>query len=188
MLVGAAENALSGDEAARLREHLDACETCRMELAGLRTAVVALRGTLEELAPRRNYLTEPRLQRLMAYYHRGPKIFRLVTYRQFVAAAAAVAIVVSTAFIAANAIRMQQPLREPPMVTEVPAPRYIPVVLAASGQGEPLNVVRPLSPGGWPAAVAGAPAGGELASTSSAHMTIPVNHAFYDPEESSHWW
>lgn len=190
-LLEAAEDELPQDERARLDEHLAHCRACRAEFEGLRRAADALRVAAVELAPPRPYLTPERFRRLMAAHEGAPKIFKLVTYRQFVAVAAAAAIIVSVAVIAWHVGQMRQVGEQDPFFVQAPASLpYVPVVLATTGrQGEPMNVVRSLPAGAefgplWD----GSPSAVRLVGADSAGVLVPVDHVFYDPEESSRWW
>jgi len=196
-LVEAVETELSGEGRRSLEEHLAQCGACRAEFRDLQKASSTLRGAVQELAPAQTYLTGERLASLMASYGRltadyrqERRIFSLLTYRRFVAAAAAAAILVSAAFIAASFVRMRRLQRAEPVVRgeAVPSP-YVRVVVAAMGQGEPVNVVRsiPVGPTAWP--LGEQPArGAQLVRAESLGVRVPVDHAFYDPEESSQWW
>jgi anti-sigma factor RsiW len=186
----AAEGDLKGDGRGALEEHLVVCEACRTEFDELGKAVGALREAVGGLAPVRRYLTAERRERLMAAYADEPKLFRLITYRRFIAAAAAVAIVVSGAVIATSVARMtrSRPKELPVAAGPVAAP-YVPVILAATGQGGPVNVIRSIPVGTEAWSQWDEPArGARIVRTDSAGVRIPVDHAFYDPEESSHWW
>jgi len=178
-----------------VEEHMAGCAACRAELEELRRASGALRQAACELAPQGAYLTPERLGRLMAAHEQlaaaqEPRIFKLLTYRRFVAAAAAAAIIVSVGAIAVNLLLMRQPAeKEGPVADSLPAPSYVPVVWAATGQGEPVSVIRsiPVSAETWSSWEEPA-RGPHLLRTDSPGIRIPVDHAFYDPEESSRWW
>ncbi len=194
-LLDAADEALGRQEAARLEEHLDGCPACRAELSELRTGANALRRAAPELAPKRRYLTVERYASLLAARGRPARIFRLATYPQFVALAAAAAILISAATIAwhvqfaAAPQAPAAPLAPAVPLAEGPHPQgYVPVVLATHGQGEPVNVVRGIALGGiaWPPREQ--PAAPTLVRTDTRGVTVPVDHAFYDPDTSSHWW
>ena len=150
-----------------------------------------LREAIPSLAPRQAYLTRARMQRLMAAHSGSAKIFRLVSYRRFVAAAAAAAILVSAAFITVNLGRMREASQPDELpLAQIPAPsHYVPVVLAATGSGEPGNALGRMSviqeartP--W----AEQPGGERPVGMDSPGIIVPVHHAFYDPEESPYWW
>ena len=73
---------------------------------------------------------------------------------------------------------------------EGPAPLpYIPVVLTSTGQDESIRMIRTI-----PVGVQARPPRDELGrrvrlvETDSPKLWVPADHAFYDPEESSHWW
>ncbi len=194
-LLKAVEGELPQPELSRLREHLDGCRHCREEFEGLREASGALRVAVSELAPRETYLTPARLERLMGAHSVGPRIFKLATYRQFVAGAAAAAILISAAFIAFNLARMEPAAdairgEQTALVRDAGTPPYAPpVVLVATGQGEPADVVRSLTVSGRSRLVSGeSPQGARLLRADSAGVRIPVEHLFYDPEQSSRWW
>ena len=178
-------------------DHVGSSEACEAEYAALKRAVDAVRDALPVLAPQVQYLTAERLARLMDAHARHTRIFRLVTYRQFVAAAAVVAIVVSTAFIAWNLgqARSAAGLDEPPAVlaglagARLPDP-YMPVVAATAAVGDLVTLV-----GSLPASVSAEPATQrradsmiQLVHTDSIGISVPVDHFLYDPEESSRWW
>jgi anti-sigma factor RsiW len=190
MLVEAAEGDLPGKDETVLLQHLAACEDCRAEFSRLRAAVRAVRLAVPEIAPDERYLTPERLDRLVAARERRQKLFRLVTYRQFVAAAAAACIVISGAFIAANLLGMHEGrgAASEPMQAALPSP-YVPAVLAAPRYGEPVTVVHDMAgaPDGSPVWAESGP-NEELVQTDTAGVFVPVNHVFYDAEEASHWW
>jgi len=189
-LVDAVEGQLQGQTESRVRQHLASCEACRTEFDLLHRGVGVLRDTIPALAPHQAYLTRARMERLMAARSGSAKIFRLVSYRAFVAAAAAAAILVSAAFITAALGRTHQTSSQAPAFAQAPVPRvYVPVVLAATRHGEPGNAVGRISvvekarthwvqgPGGeWPVGM------------DSPGAIVPVHHAFYDPEESPYLW
>lgn len=191
-LLEAAEGELEQSEQSLLSAHLAGCPECRAEFEELQRAAEALRRFTPELAPRERYLTPARLRCLLDARAHGPRLFRLFTYRQFIAAAAAAAILISATLIGHNVMRMW-PRPEVEVIPEVAqgpaAVPSIPVVLAATAQDEPMSVVRKLpapspiipdweTPGG----------GARLVAADSPGVRIPVDHAFYDPEESSRWW
>jgi anti-sigma factor RsiW len=188
-LLDAAEGVLGADERSAVDAHLAQCPACRAELAQLTTGLHGLRMHMAALAPRERYLTPARRARVMG--SDGPRIFRLATYRQFVGAAAAAAILVSVAFIAAHllGVRDARRLQEGPAVAAQPEPpvHYVPVMVAAPGQGQPINVAYAAQAAAAPAPRTG-PVAASALRTDSPGVTVPVNHAFYDPEESSHWW
>ena len=191
-LLDALDGLLAGEDLGALNEHLRACPTCRAEFEGLERASAALQESVAELAPEERYLTAERWGRLMAAYSEGPKLFKLITYRRFVPIAAAAAILISAVTIAVNIAWMRRSAgeRRPETVAVRPeAPGYVPVVLAASGHGEPLNVVRSIPVGleAWPLGDEGAQ-GARLVRTDTAGVRVPVDNALYDPEESSRWW
>lgn len=188
MLLEAAEGELPWDHEARLREHLDACEACRRRYGCLRAASAALRDAVPELAPARRYGTPERIEALMARWAAGRKTIRLLTWQRLVACAAAAAILASLPFIVQD-VRSIMRSDEPPAGAVAARPTFIPVVLVVTGQDEPLREVRPL-----PVRTAGGPGevvAGErtrLAGFDSPGLRVPVEHAFYDPDESSRWW
>ncbi len=198
-LLEAAEGCLTGEELRVVEGHLARCTSCRAEFEELRTAAGALRDAVSELAPAESYLTPDRRRRLMAaraegVYAEGSRMFHLVSYRRFIAMAAAAAILVSIGSIGTGLVRMwrYQP-REKRIAAKSGAPSYVSVVLAAPGHGEPVKVVRSIpvssvaSAEGWTLPAEGMPAGG-LVPAESVGVRVPVDHAYYDPEESSRWW
>ena len=189
-LLEAAEGRLAVAEAQALDRHLARCEACRAELGALRRAVEALRAAIPELAPQETYLTAERLNGLMEGHGRHTRIFRLVSYRQFVAAAAVAAIVVSTAFITWNLRQETAPPIDGPSIVAGPLPSpYVPVVMATTGHGDPTSVV-----GSLPASIGVRPIPQRtdpplrLVRTDSPGLIVPVDHVLYDPAESSRWW
>jgi anti-sigma factor RsiW len=187
-LLEAAEGCLAGQELHSVEEHLARCEACRAEFEELRTASCALRDAVPELAPAQSYLTPDRRRRLMAAYAEGPKLFRLVTYRRFIALAAAAAILISAGAIVLNLGRPWHHRQDKTPVA-VQLPQYLPVVLAAAGQGEPVSVFRSIPVSTEAGSAWDEPArGGRIVRADSAGVRIPVDHAYYDPEESSLWW
>lgn len=190
VLVEMAEGSLAGRDETAALQHLAACEECRAEFGRLRAAVGAVRRAVPELAPQERYLTSERLDRLMAAHARSGKLFKLVTYRQFIGGAAAACIVISGAFIAAHLIGMHEGATAVPSPQQAAAPSpYVPVVLAAQRYGEPMTVVHGTSGAPDGRQVWAEPAPNEsLVETDTSGVFVPVNHAFYDAEESSHWW
>jgi hypothetical protein len=197
LLLEAADGELPDAVRRSLQTHLAVCNACRTTFEQTEKAVAALRQAASELAHEQPHLTPQRRKRLLVAYEQRQaehfqeaKLFRLVTYRRFVAAAAAAAILVSAGFIASSLVRMARPVEQEPVIAGGPVPAgYVPVVMAASGQGEPVSIIRRIAVAGeaWP--LGDEPAGGaRLVRSDSAGVMVPVDHAFYDPEESSHWW
>jgi len=190
LLVDAAEDALPRPQREALDSHLGACAACRTQYELLSAGAASLRAALSELAPAEVYLTARRRKRLLEAAQ-APKLFRLLTYRQFVGAAAAAAILVSAVFIGLDVARMRS---EPavtrpaqPPVAQALAP-YVPVVLAAAGQGGPI-LVRNVSMEAEAPLVWEETGPGLLRVTAdSPGLRVPVHHAFYDPDEASRWW
>lgn len=190
-LLDSAEGELSEQEQSLLAEHLAGCSQCRAEFQRLRTAAAAVCQATDDLAPLESYLTAERLDRLMAAYAHGRKTIRLITYRGLVAAAAVAVILVSGAFIAQSLVSMfraAEPMGPGPIIAAGRSfPPAIPVVLAFTSQDEPMRVIRSLTVQGEGQPVwEGRPV--RFVGTNSAGLRVPVNHVFYDPEESSHWW
>lgn len=189
-LLDAAEGALEADEDRLLRTHLAGCAKCSAEFDAITAGMHALRRAVPVVAPREHYLTRARRDRVSD--GGGPRIFRLATYRQFVGAAAAAAILISAAFITAQVLGILDARRlqdAPAVAAQQPAPglRYAPLTVSAPGQTEPISVAHTMRP--VAAAVqAPAPPPTPPLRTDTAGITVPVNHAFYDPEEASHWW
>jgi hypothetical protein len=186
-LLEAAEGVLSADDETAVEAHLARCAKCRAEFGELRRGVDGLRGSVPVLAPRERYLTHARMDQVLG--GEGPRIFQLATYRQFVAAAAAAAIVVSAAFIGARFLGARDARRlmdtRPVAVRTDPPMRRLPVMVEPPGQGQPITVAHSvLTPAPIPAQF-GSQA---VLRTDTPGVTVPVNHALYDPEESSHWW
>ena len=168
----------------RVEEHLARCASCRQEFDQLRVALDALRRTSPLLAPRKSYLTAGRLFRLIDADASRPRTIRLVTFRRLVAAAAVAVILVSAVFIAGDVVHVLRRPEQEPVVAVQPRAR-IPVVLTSTGRDEPMRVVRTLTvraDGRLPTRPV------RLVGASSAGLTVPADHVFYDPEESSHWW
>jgi anti-sigma factor RsiW len=188
-LLDAAEGALATQDRLVVDAHLAQCAACRAELAQLTEGLRGLQEHMPVLAPREHYLTRARLDRVMG--SDGPRIFRLATYRQFVGAAAAAAIIISAAFIAAHILGVRDALRlqdAPAVAMQAEPPvHYVPVMVAAPGQGQPINVAHAAQAAAEPVPRMGSVAASALRMDTPG-VTVPVNHAFYDPEESSHWW
>ena len=143
-LLDVVEGRAAGEERAAVDVHLGGCPQCRAEFEELAEGLHGLLAAMPVVAPRERYLTHARLECIMG--REAPRLFQLATYRQFVAAAAAVAIVISGAFIVAHVlgIRDARRLQEAPPValrTE-PLVHYVPVMVAAPGQGQPINVAQ----------------------------------------------
>jgi hypothetical protein len=107
-----------------------------------------------------------------------------------VAAAAVVTILVSGAVIA---LSLPGLFGTPEPSADVAAagrlPGVIPVVFTSMGQEEPMRVMRSLTVQGADlSGRAGPDRAVRLVETSSPGVLVPVDHAFYDPEESSRWW
>jgi len=189
-LLDAVDGQIEEGELAALREHLARCSACRAEYDRLQSAAQALRTAAPVLAPQQKYLTNERLERLMVDYGRETRILRLYMSRGLVAAAAIAAILVSTAVIVVSLPGVVPGTQPAPMVAEAPArPPVVPVVLTSAGQGEPMRQFRRLtieSPevpvwDRWDRDV-------RFVGNNTEGLVVPVNHVFYDPEESSRWW
>lgn len=171
---------LPWDVESRLREHLDECEKCRSEYERLQCATEALAEAISVLAPAKPYGTPERIEHLMAARAAGGKVVRLMTLRRFVACAAAAVIIAALPFLIRDVRQIASP--EP----SEPTLRAEDVVLASMDTDEPWRQLRPhviaASDG-----TAGAPRP-RLVRLDSGGVRVPVDHAFYDPEESSHWW
>ncbi|NLW49972.1 MAG: zf-HC2 domain-containing protein [Candidatus Brocadiaceae bacterium] len=188
-MIEAAEGDLAEERAASFRSHLASCESCRTAFDLVERGAGILRETIPLLAPRETYLTRARMDQILAARSGETKIFRLFSYRQFVSAAAAAAILISAAFIAGGLASMRSaPPDETPIARVAPA-EYLPIVLAATGREDPGHAL------GHMAVVKGArtswawrPQGERPVSMDSPGVVVPVQHAFYDPAESPYWW
>ena len=195
-LLEAAEGELRGQERAAVEEHLGHCPDCTAELKRLEAAVGAMHEAVELLAPRRAYLTPERLARLTEVLDRRRPKVQLITLRRFVASAAAAAILVALYYLAGDvAILLRQTEESPIVVQRRVRPSAAQVVLGSVGQDEPVRVVRSFPVAAESGAVGEAtrrePADLQAprwVETDSPGLIVPVDHAFYDPEESSHWW
>jgi anti-sigma factor RsiW len=191
LLVDAAQDELDSSERLLLEEHVAGCSGCRQELARLRGAVEAVRAAAEELAPEGAYLTRERLGRLMAGYGRQTRIIPLYLHRGVVAAAAVAAILVSAAVISLNMWEVSPEQEAPSMVAQSPATplRSAPAVLAAFEHGGPAQMIRPVAQTSADRTFREeVPEATPYLSTAAPFVTIPVEHAFYDPDESTRWW
>jgi predicted anti-sigma-YlaC factor YlaD len=180
-LVELVEGELDSKTEARVRNHLQGCRNCRAEFELLRCASEALRQAAYEMAPVERYATPARIDRLMAAHSAAQRRPRLITFRRLVACAAAAVIAVCVPYIVGDLRRLG---------TAEPAPEiYVPVVLAAVAHGEPLREIRPLTVS-LPAAPQRVPAdwSPRLVRLDPPVVRVPVDHAFYDPEECCRWW
>jgi len=187
-LVDFLEGALGRQERADLTAHTARCSECRAELEELERARRALLSAVPWLAPVEPHLTASRIQRLMQAAGHAAVPARVIWSRRLVAAAAVAAILVSGVYIASDLKHYLGQSGEP-VASDVATgqPPQAPVVLASMNQGEPVRVLRTI----WLAtsrAAAAPPGGVQLAATDSAGVVIPVEHPFYDPEESARWW
>ncbi len=170
--------------------HLATCGECRSELDAVQAGCRALTEVLPHIAPRRHYLTDARRQGLAHATVRraGAKVISL---RQFVAAVCAAAILAAAPFLFRDIRALLQPpgTAAQPAVAHAPqVEQQLPVVLTAAGQDEPVRVIRPFAlPDGAFSAGRERPSP-HLVKTTTPGLSVPVQNAFYDPEESSHWW
>jgi anti-sigma factor RsiW len=192
-LLDVVEAELPWEIEARVREHLACCPECREEFERLDRGASALSEALGVLAPARVHRTPERIERLTSACEAARKTVRLMTWRRFVACSAAAAILVSVGFLVGDVRRMQAPSEDDAgaLVAQYDwqPSANVPVVLAATEHGEPIREIRPYAE----AAAGDAPGGAvqwrpKLVRLDSAGFRVPVDHAFYDPRESSYWW
>jgi len=183
-LVEAVEGALPPDEQALLRQHLEGCARCRAEFEALAHASQCLRDALADLVPEETYLTAARRERLLAARARGRKPIRLITWRRFVVAAAAAAIIVSVSFLVGDVLWL---LRGGAGADGGVGERIVVIVAAAPGEAGRAARFVPVRatvamPAGRPGAVP------RVVRTDSPGLRVPVSNGLYDAEESSFWW
>ncbi len=189
VLVDAVEGELSDHRWAALQEHLSGCAECRREFDRLHNASRALRDTVRAVAPEQSYLTPARRRRLVAAYRERHRTTRLFTWRRVVAAAAVAAIVASLPFIVSDILRLLEPSGERTIVQDRQRPTRMAVVFVSTDRAGAEGTVR------FDAARVGTPRGwepprGRLAAVpaDSPGFRVPVDNAFYDPQQSSLWW
>jgi len=192
-LLDVVEAELPWDEEAMVREHLACCPDCREEFERLDRGASFLSEAVGVLAPARPYRTAERIERLMSARESARRPVRLMTWRRFVACSAAAAILVSAGFLVGDVRRMLAPPQDDAVTLmaqyDWQPSANVPVVLAATGHGEPIREIRPYVE----AATGDVPGGAlrwrpKLVSLDSPGFRVPVDHAFYDPLESSYWW
>jgi len=179
-----------------LKEHLAQCADCRAELALLRAGHDALRSTAGRLAPEARYLTRSRLKRLHRALAAQQEGYRRRVLRPLLACASIAAIVVSAFFLYHDMVafrdrRQQEPGAGPGRnVTRVRRWRAQRVGLASVPQEQPLRVVvarMSMEPQGVSVApLPKAPTG--LVLTNTPGVRVPVDHVFYDAEQTGFWW
>ncbi len=188
LLLEAAEGEIPEAERAVLDDHLADCPQCRYELEQLRRTAGSLREAVKTIAhPPTNYLTPRRRARLLKAYRRKRGPVHLLTFRRVVAAAAVAVIIACTPFILGDLQTLLAPEPQPsPVARTTPTVDY--AVLTTTGAEGPVRPVRLLAPR-VELAEPDRPTGrGELVRTSGDGLTVPTQHALYDPEESSRWW
>jgi predicted anti-sigma-YlaC factor YlaD len=190
LLVDAADGEVAEGGDSPLGLHLAECSQCQGELEPLRQAALAVRAAVDELAPQEVYLTSERLGRLMIAYGRDTKVIKLRFHRGLVAATAVAAILVSATVIALSLPSMFTPPDAPGLIASQPVlPSAIPVVLTATGQGEPVRMIRAVTSNTLTPSTSGRlDRGVQFVRTNGSGVSVPVEHALYDPEESSRWW
>jgi len=187
------------DEALRreLEQHIVGCADCRREYRLLQRGREALQAALPNLAPQNGYLTAERLERLLA-----PKADarpRIITFRHFVAAAAAAVILVSGTFLYQDLRSLLGRTHEAPtsagaaMPPGMPAvrPAVVRVVLTPAPQdGESRVVIGHMVPATDRSGPYSpfAPSYGQVLRTTQEGVATPVRSALYDPEEAGYWW
>ena len=183
---------MSAEERAAVRAHLAGCPACRAEADQLRAGARAVRAAVQELAPTQHYLTPARLERLMTARSGSRKPFKIITLHRLVAAAAVAAIVAAAPFLVGDFMQILNPPQEeqPGLVAEAPIPEWHgPAILAATGRGAPMSLMRSVSATAGAPPAAGSPEGRmSLAVSDTPGLRVPVESVLYDPEESSHWW
>lgn len=191
-LLDAVEGDLPGEQERDLLLHLTRCVDCREEYDTVRKGAAALRDNMRELAPHARHLTSARRDALMAQVP-APKVTRLMTVRRFVAAAGVAAIIASAIFLVGDLRQMLAPAEAPAEAPagatqlasrDTPAPQGVPVVLTAASQDEPVRVMPRAAAGRRPVPESSA----ALVHADSPGVAVPVDHKFYDPQESSRWW
>jgi hypothetical protein len=186
------DGGMSAEEGAAVREHLAGCPMCRAEAEQLQAGARAVRAAVQHLAPAQHYLTPQRMERLMAAHRSSRRPFKIITMHRLVAAAAVAAIVAAAPFLVGDVARILNPPPEeqPGLVAEAPIPEWHgPAILAATGRGAPMSLMRSVSATAQAPAEPGSPEGRmSLVISDTPGLRVPVESVLYEPEESSHWW
>jgi anti-sigma factor RsiW len=171
-----------------IRAHLAECESCRSEYDRLQAAHGAVRVAVADLAPERTYATPERVQRLMGAVKKQKRSRRIVRlYRTAAATAAVIAIAVCAPLIVSDVQRMREagrPTGREPDVAFVQPER---LMLASGADSQGMTTVRPVR------ADDAERRGTKLvrpavARLDTAGVEVPVDNAFYDPDEAAQWW
>jgi len=194
-LLDVLENAATPQEREAVQAHLAECEACRTELARLKRGMAGLTTYLSESGVKHPHETSDQVRRMLAAIEEGSRKASAVTWRRFVASAAAAAILVSCYFIYHD-LRLLDKIRRsgesPVAVTPVELERYAPgmqVALTSSAGDRRQSVVQGyVRVGEIGGTAAPAPPRGDLILTSSPGVYVPVNNVFYDSEEADYWW
>jgi hypothetical protein len=184
------EGRLSPEAEQAIRDHLDVCESCRSEHEKLQLAHSAVRIAARDLAPPKTYRTPERINKLMGAVRKQKRSRRVTRlYRTAMATAAMIAIAICAPLIVSDVQEMMQQ-REgtgaaPGGIAQVQRPDR--VMLASGSEGRGITAVRPVRhearPTRGPAVVRPG-----VAKLDTEGVEVPVDHAFYDADESARWW
>ena len=194
------------------REHVGSCDRCRCECEELQGALAALTGSLDEIAPRGEYLTRHRLACLLSAHRSRRSAVRLVSWRGLVAAAAIAAILVSAWFIYFD-VRDMLRSEEPPHVVftgsgtgdewlvtmpaeEAGAEETAPVsvVIGSAEPGRRFSLVHGyvVKASGGARASSGPfgrpPVESAVIRQNQPGAAVPADNLFYEFDESEYWW
>lgn len=179
---------LSAEAEQAIHAHLEECEHCRSEHEKLHVAHSAVQVAAQDLAPRKRYATPERVEQLMGAVREQKRSRRITPlYRTVMATAAVVAIAICAPLIVSDIQDMTQPVptEGPGAIARTEAPER--VMLASGGESQGITAVRPVrmesvrrteQPAGRAA----------IAKLDTEGVQVPVDHAFYDAEESARWW
>jgi predicted anti-sigma-YlaC factor YlaD len=179
---------LSDQAEQAIREHLEECEKCRTEHQKLRAAHSAVRVAAHDIAPRRTYRTPERVERLMGAVEKQKRKRRITRiYRTAVATAALLTIAICGTLIVDDLMEMTAPAEttgeEPKIAQQAP----VQLMLASGGQRRGITAVRPVKHAGTEPSPPQQRLQ-QVARLDTPGVEVPVDHAFYDAEESARWW
>ncbi len=196
-LVDLVEGALDPAAERLVREHLEGCSACREEFGQLELGRVALLDSLPALAPDGGHLTQQRFHRLLEAGAGARSTSKIITFRRFLGAAAAAAVLVCIPYLASD-------IRSVLRGTDVPAPAEVAVgdfrpapapgaesvmVTAAHASANSRDVVGYFVPG---LREGDRPMEGRqmmrVIRSSALGVEAPVRNVLYDAEEAGYWW
>jgi predicted anti-sigma-YlaC factor YlaD len=180
---------LSSEAEQAIRAHLAECEKCRSEHHKLHAAHQAVAVAAQDLAPPREYATPERVERLMGAVRKQKRSRRITRlYRTAMATAAVVAIAICAPIIGSDVLQMMRQGQDTgtgdPAVAIVQPER---VMVAPGGADAGITALRPVRMEQERSTPRAAPRP-HVAKLDTEGVEVPVDHAFYDADESARWW